>query len=223
MAKKEKDQKGQSILTMDVGELFKQQIKKNAPQQGAPKAKKGMIKESKRTMNFVHHESGFNLGKVAIIALVAVIALVVFVKVGFADPMAERTEAYNQLYFKQDELDRVQKRLGEFEELEQQYGRYSYERMDESEINLVNRMDVLELVETEIASRAFVENFAVNNNVLTMNIYGITLEQASTIVNRLESNELVSSASVNSATADDGIEARIFISIVLTKEVEEGE
>lgn len=223
MAKKENDQKGQSILTMDVGELFKQQIKKNAPQQGAPKAKKGMIKESKRTMNFVHHESGFNAGKVAIIALVAVIALVVFVKVGFTDPMAERTEAYNQLYFKQDELDRVQKRLGEFEELEQQYGRYSYGRMDESEINLVNRMDVLELVETEIASSAFVENFAVNNNVLTMNIYGITLKQASTIVNRLESNELVSSASVNSATADDGIEARIFISIVLTKEVEEGE
>ena len=78
-------------------------------------------------------------------------------------------------------------------------------------------------MEAEIASRAFIDNFAVNNNVLTMNIYGITLEQASTIVNRLENNELVTSARVNSATADDGVEARIFISIVLSKVVQEAE
>lgn len=223
MEKKEKAQKGQSILTMDVGELFKKTIKQTAPQQGIPKAKKGLIKETKRTMNFVHHESSFNVGKVAIIALVAVIALLIFAKVGFTDPIAEKSQAYYRLSTKQDELDRIQKRLGEFKELEQQYGRYSYGRMNENEINLVNRMDVLELVETEIASRAFIDNFAVNNNVLTMNIYGITLEQASTIVNRLESNELVTSASVNSATADDGVEARIFISIVLAKVVEEAE
>jgi hypothetical protein len=223
MAKKEKDQKKQSILTMDVGELFKQQLKKNAPQQGTSKAKKGMIKETKRTMNFVHHESGFNVGKVAIIALIAVVAIAIFVKVGFTDPTTEKSQAYYRLSTKQDELDRIQKRLGEFKELEQQYDRYSYGRMNESEINLVNRMDVLELVEAEIASRAFIDNFAVNNNVLTMNIYGITLEQASTIVNRLENNELVTSARVNSATADDGVEARIFISSVLSKVVQEAE
>ena len=103
------------------------------------------------------------------------------------------------------------------------YGRYSYGLMNETEINLVSRMDVLALMEEKIASRAIVENFAVNNNVLTMNIYGITLEEASRIVNQLEQSHLVTRASVNSASADDGVEARIFISITLTKEAKEAE
>ena len=110
-----------------------------------------------------------------------------------------------------------------YDELANLYGRYSYGRMNESEINLVSRMDVLALVEKEIASKATIENFAVNNNVLTMNIYGVTLQQASNMVNRLEANDLVTHASVNSATAEDGIEAKIFISITLTKNIEEAE
>ena len=56
-----------------------------------------------------------------------------------------------------------------------------------------------------------------------MNIHGITLEEASAMVKSLESTNLVSRASVNSATAADAVEARIFISITLTKQVEEGE
>lgn len=216
--KKEKEQKGQSILSMDVGELFKKK-----PKQAGQRAKKGTITEAKRTMNFVRQQSGPSANRVLSMAVVVLAVLLVFFKFGFMDPMAERSNAYIALTRKQGELEDIQDRLDDYEELKQQYDRYSYGRMNESEINLVNRMEVMDLVEKEIASIAFVENFAVNNNVLTLNIYGITLEQASTLVNRLESNGLVESASVNSASAADGVEARIFISIVLTKEVEEGE
>lgn len=218
MAKKEKNQENQSILTMDVGDLFKKK-----PNDTVKRSKKGAIKATKRTMNFVRHESSFNPMKVIPVVLVAVIALAIFAKVGFMDPLAEKTRAYSQLATKQEQLAAVNARLVGYDELAQLYGRYSYGLMNESEINLVSRMDVLNLVEKEIASKATIENFAVNNNVLTMNIYGITLQQASNMVNRLESNNLVTHASVNSATADDGVEAKIFISITLTKEVEEEE
>lgn len=219
MAKKQKEQntEKQSILTMDVADLFKK--KENT----VKRSKKGRISERKRTMNFVHHESNFKLRNVLPVILVLAIALPLFAKIGFLDPLEDKNRAYNQLATKQEQLVEIQSRLGDFEELSKKYGRYSYGLMNESEINLVNRMDVLNLVEKEIASKASVENIAVNNNVLTMNIYGVTLEQASTIVNRLESNDLVSQASVNSATASDGVEARIFISITLTKEVKEAE
>ena len=56
-----------------------------------------------------------------------------------------------------------------------------------------------------------------------MNIHGITLEQASAMVKKLESTDLVSRATVNSATAADAVEARIFISITLTKPAKEAE
>ena len=61
---------------------------------------------------------------------------------------------------------------------------------------------------------------AVNNNVLTLNIHGITLEEASKMVKNLEASDLVSSAIVYNAVAEEAAEAEIFLSIVLTKEAE---
>lgn len=193
----------------------------NEPKQRTPMPIRGAVKTSKRTMNFVHHKSSFNIAKVLPVVLIIVIVLAVFVKIGFLDPLEQKTAAYSQLAQKQEQLAMVNARLAGYDELANQYGRYSYGWMSESEINLVNRMDVLALVEEKIVPAAHVENLAVNNNVLTMNIYGITLEQASTMVNGLEQSDLVESASVYSATAQDGKEARIYISITLTKVVEE--
>lgn len=219
MAKKQKEQntEKQSILTMDVADLFKK--KENT----VKRSKKGMVSESKRTMNFVRHESNFKLVNVLPVIILVGIALPFVLKLGFMDPLAEKTTAYANMAAKQEQLVAIQSRLGNYEELSKQYSRYSYGLMNDTEVNLVNRMDVLNLLEKEIASKASIESFAVNNNVMTMNIYGVTLEQASTIVNRLESNPLVTRATVNSATASDGVEARIFISITLTKEVKEAE
>lgn len=184
---------------------------------------KAPVKLTKRTMNFVHHKSSFNPMKVVPVILVLAIAIGVFVKIGFLDQLEKKAEAYNRLATKQEQLAAVQARLTGYDELANKYGRYSYGWMNETEVNLVNRMDVLALVEEKIIPTAYVENLAVNNNVLTMNIYGITLEQASTMVNQVESSPLVNSASVYSASAQDGKEARIFISITLTKPVAEEE
>ena len=185
--------------------------------------KKAVLMPSKKTMNFARRQSNFNPKRVIPIILVIIIVAVAFAKFAIMDPMDKKAAAYADLSYKKVELAAVNAKLADYDALSHEYGRYSYGWMNETEVNMVNRMDVLELVEAEIASRAFIDNFAVNNNVLTMNIYGITLEQASTIVNRLENNELVTSARVNSATADDGVEARIFISIVLAKVVQEAE
>lgn len=215
MAKNQKKQDNQSVLTMDVGDLFKKSTTK------VHRTKRGMITEAKQTMNLVNHVSTFNFWKVLPVLLVISIIFVVFLKVGILDPIAERSNAYRELSVKQEQYALAQTRLEGYDELAEQYGRYSYGLMNESEINLVNRMDVIELLENEIIPYAYIENFAVNNNVLTMNIYGITLDDASILVNRLESNDLVTQATVNSASANDGVEARIFISINLAKVVEE--
>ena len=217
MAKEKAKQEKQSILTMDVADLFK---KKETPT--VQRSKKGMITMSKQTMNLVHIDPSFNFWRVVPVVLVVAIMLVVFVKMGILDPMVERADAYDALAVKQEQYVAAQARLEGYDELVEKYGRDSYGLMNEHEINLVNRMDVLELLEKEIASTAYIQNFAVNNNVLTLNIYGITLDEASNMVNRLERNSLVTKATVNSASANDGVEASIFISINLAKAVEEG-
>lgn len=183
--------------------------------------KKGaVVVPSKKTMNFVHHQSSFNPKKVVPLILAAVIVIAVFFKFGIMDQLDKKTAAYNELALKQEQLAAVNTRLAGYDELEQQYGRYSYGWMDESEVNMVSRMDVLALVEEKITPASVVENLAVNNNVLTLNIHGITLEQASAMVKSLEESPLVNSATVYNAVAENAEEASIFMSIILTKEAE---
>ena len=183
--------------------------------------KKGAIAApTKKTMNFVHHKSSFNPKKVIPAVIIVLILGALFAKFGILDQLDKKTAAYNELGMKQDQLNAVNTKLAGYEELEKQYGRYSYGWMDETEINMVSRMDVLHLVEDEIASIAFIDNLAVNNNVLTLNIHGITLEQASAMVKSLEDRGLVQSAAVYNAVAQEAQEAEIFMSIILAKEAE---
>ena len=174
----------------------------------------------KKTMNFVHHQSSFNLKKVLPVLVIILAIGVVFAKFGFMDPLAEKTAAYKELAQKQEQLAAINAKLTGYEELAKEYGRYSYGWMDETEVNMVSRMDVLHLVEEEISTKAYIDNLAVNNNVLTLNIHGITLEQASAMVKNLEERGLVESAAVYNAVAEEAEEAKIFMSIIMTKEAE---
>ena len=69
------------------------------------KSKKNAVQmPSKKTMNFVHHQSSFSLKKVLPIILVIVIVGAIFAKLGFIDPLAKKTAAYNELTLKQEQL-----------------------------------------------------------------------------------------------------------------------
>jgi hypothetical protein len=175
---------------------------------------------SKKTMNFVHHQSGINLKKLIPALVLVLIIGALFAKFAILDPLAKRDVALGELTDKQTQLALINGKLTGYEELAQQYGRYSYGWMNETEVSMVSRMDVLQLVEQEIATKAIIDNMAVNNNVLTLNIHGITLEQASTMVRSLEERGLVESAAVYNAVAEQAKEAEIFMSIIMTKEAE---
>lgn len=183
-------------------------------------AHKAVQLPSKKTMNFVHHQSGINVRKLIPALVIVLAAGALFAKFGFLDPIAKRDAARAELELKQAQLVTIEAKLEGYEELELKYGRYSYGWMNDTEVNMVSRMDVLQLVEQEIANKAFIDNMAVNNNVLTMNIHGITLEQASAMVKSLEDRGLVESAAVYNAVAEQAQEAEIFLSIILTKEAE---
>lgn len=210
----------QSILTMDLGDLLKKKPKESttaAPKNFAKKPIKGAVSPRKRTMNFVHHKSSFNVTKVACILLVLVVIGLVVWKYGFADQLAEKTAAYNNLATKQEQLVAVNARLAGYDELYQKYSRYSFGLMNKNEAGMVDRGQILELVETIIASTASVNNLSISSNELSMNLSGITLEQASAIVNQLEANPIVNYTNIGSATASDGVQASITLSIGLVK------
>lgn len=187
----------------------------------AGKANKKMVTESKVTMNFARHKSDFNPGKVLGVALAIIVVALVFTKFAILDPLQVKTDALTELSIKQDQLALLNARLSGWDELQAQYGRYSYGWMTENETSLVDRMEVLKLMETKIATVATVEDFSISGNVLNLDLEGISLEQTSALVTRLEEDPLVTSATVYQASADDAEVKKVNMVIVLAKVVEE--
>jgi len=182
--------------------------------------KKGPAVASKTTMNFYRRQSSFNPKKMIPLILVLVIVAGVFVKFGVLDQLDKKVAAYAQLAEKQSQLAVLNTKLAGYDELYAKYGRYSYGWMTENEVNTVDRMEVLKLIENKIMNAAVVNDFQVSGNVITLNLSGITLEQTSNIVKLLEQDELVSSAAVYSASAEEAEEATIFMSVILSTEKE---
>lgn len=182
------------------------------------KAKVSAAAPTKKTMNFSHHVSSFDLRKMMPAIIVIVIVIGLFAKFGIIDQLSKKTSAFAELSDIQTQQDVLNAKLKDYPELEKQYGRYSYGWMSEDEVSLVDRMEVYKLIEAKIMDAAVIENFAVNGNVITMNMRGITLKEASAVVKDLESSDMVDSAYVYSAEAENAEQAQMFMTINISKE-----
>ena len=182
------------------------------------KAKVSAAAPTKKTMNFSHHVSSFDLRKMMPAIIVIVIVIALFAKFGIIDQLSKKTSAFAELSDIQTQQDVLNAKLKDYPELEKQYGRYSYGWMSEDEVALVDRMEVYSLIESKIMDAAVIEDFAINGNVITMNIRGITLIQASAVVKDLESSPMVDSAYVYSAEAENAEQAEMFMTVNLVKE-----
>lgn len=182
------------------------------------KTKVSTAAPTKKTMNFSRHVSSFDLKKMMPAIIVIVIVIGLFAKFGILDQLSKKTAAYAQLSDIQTQQEMLNAKLKDYPELEKQYGRYSYGWMSEDEVSLVDRMEVYKLIESKVMDAAVIENFAVNGNIITMNMRGITLNQASAVVKDLESSPMVDSAYVYSAEAENAEQAQMFMTINISKE-----
>lgn len=174
---------------------------------------------SKQTMNLMYHETPVDYRKLVPAAALVVIALAVFLKFGFLDPMAAKSAANKELRAQQQTLDSMSARLNDYNELADLYGRYSYGWMTEEESSLVDRMEVLSILETVIDPFASIVNVALNGNVASVNISGLSLDQTSQLVHDLEALSLIKSATVYSVKSEDAdLNAQVAMTIVLEKE-----
>lgn len=196
------------------------ELKKKTEEKPAQKKKAAFEVPSKTTMNFARHASSFDLKKMTPILIVLALVIILFAKFGIIDQIGRKNDALRDLSQKQDTLDAYNIKLQDYERLEKEYGRYSYGWMNEDEVNAVDRLDVIALIDNDIASAATVANYSINKNTVSINLSGITLDETSAIVKVLESRDLVESATVYNATAENAEEAQIFMSIILTKEAE---
>lgn len=197
------------------------EMTKKAPSMQLTKKK---VVASKSTMNLTCHKNSFQPKRMIPLLLVIILVGALFAKFGFLDLIDKKSLAYSNLAQKQETLSAVNAQLTGYDELAAQYGRYSYGWLTETEASLVDRMDLLEILETTVSPVATVKDFAINNNIVAVNLADITLEKTSDLVKKLESDPRIQSVAVYSAkTEDDDMKAQIAMTIIMQKEAAENE
>lgn len=177
----------------------------------------------KKTINLVIKEkSQFRPTRVIPLFLLLAALVTAFAKFAVLDRLdhvaAERAKLIGVLA----QQSALEASTADYNEVAAQYRRYASNWMNDSERAAVDRMEVLALVEAELMSVAGVEKFSIADNVLSVNLTGITLDQTSVIVQRLNTYPIVSSVSVYTATnqadrTQPGVSTQVSMVITLSQ------
>lgn len=180
----------------------------------------------KTTINLVVRERTINSpSRIVPLFLAAALAVGLFCKFGVVDQLGRVARA-------QSELSALQTRAGElsaytagFTEVQDRFNRYSSDWMTDEEKALVDRLEVLALIDRYFFGSAAVQRFSMSGSALSVDISGVTLEGTSLLVSELESSPIVAGVAVYTANTGEagGDGAAISMTVTLRQATEGGE
>lgn len=160
---------------------------------------------TKTTMNlYVKAVEGNRLIKIVPVVVVLALAAAALVKYGVLDRLdrvaAERAELEGQ----QRQLAELEGQLAGFEEVRENYQRYTKHYQTEEEAGLIDRIALLETIDSSATGLAQVSSVAISGDSATVTVTATELTQVAKYKLQLEASDYVSSASVyNANTAED--------------------
>ena len=161
---------------------------------------KKVVLPDKRTMNLYYKpDKTTRPATIALYVLFALSVLLAVAKFGVYDLLMkledvqaelERTQATEQQYAMQ---------LTDYDEVLHQYHLYS---ATEDELNTTDRMEILDMLESLVRSRANVVSYSIAGPTVSFQMSGITLGESAEIIRSLRESPLVATASVNTAATE---------------------
>ena len=180
---------------------------------------------TKGTMNLYYKPD--RTTKPATIALYVLFVLVCLLGLGkflVYDVWVETTEAQRALTAAEEQLEGVLLELTDYSEVWERYSRYS---ATEEERDLIDRMEVLALLDEAVGTTAVMDAVSIGGSTVQLQFSGVTLAQTAQIVSALEASPIVAYTMVNTAAttqsegapADDSAPVQASVLIQLQKEV----
>ncbi len=185
-------------LNTDISELFK---------------KKKEVYPTKKEMNLY-----FKVDKTAAPAtaflyiLFAVVLLLAVSKVLIYDKMMYVNELMEVSQELDDQIAEDSAYLEEYKKTLETYTRYS---PTQQELELVNRMEILDLVDEKIRAVSNVSEVSIEGNQVLVSFSGVTLDETAQIVASLEESPLVKGTSVDTANSSEGNKNVVDVSILI--------
>ena len=158
---------------------------------------------------------------VALYTLFVLTCLLGLSKLLVYDLWVENREAQRALASVQDQLNSTMIQLSDYNEVRERYSRYS---ATDEERALIDRIQVLDLLDTAAGSTARLDSVSISGDAAQVQLSGVTLAQTAEIVRALESSPMVAGTVVNTAATIENAGALVQTSILihLQKEADEG-
>ena len=190
-----------------------------------PIGKKANKYPTKTTLNLAQKEVGENsFSKVALPAILIVVIVFAFVKFGIYDQFAAVKEANQSLETTKSQLDDMNDQLLVYEETEKQYRLYSYGYLSEEEAALVDRTEVLDMIEQRVMGISTVYDIQISKNTLVVGFTGVTLERVGDLTSELRALPTVAGVSVTTASTERSDSGFVAATMLITlQKAQEGE
>ena len=170
---------------------------------------------AKRTLNLYYKPD--RTTKPATAALYVLLVLTILLglsKLLVYDLWVETRETEDRLAAAQHQLASVMEELADFDQVRERYSRYS---ATEEERTLVDRMEVLALLDSAVGAAARMDSVTISADVVQVQFSEVTLAQTAEIVKVLEASPIVEGTVVNTASttqnAADLVQANVRIQL----------
>ena len=162
---------------------------------------KKMVLPDKRTMNLYYKPDKTTRPATIMLYVLFVLALLVgAAKFGVYDLLMKLEDTRAELARTQAAEQQYAMQLTDYDEVLHQYHLYS---ATEDELNTTDRMEILDMLESLVRSRANVVSYSIAGPTVSFQMSGITLGESAEIIRDLREDPLVAMASVNTAATDD--------------------
>lgn len=108
--------------------------------------------------------------------------------------------------------------LKDYNEINDEYNRYSFSYLTEDEV-VCDRLEVVAMLEETVFKQATADSVIVTENVVSLSYQGLNLEETASLVKALEEYEIVekvdvNTASLNSSDEKDNLTTKMVITLV---------
>lgn len=160
--------------------------------------KKNSAYPSKKTINLYQQESASTRISTILLDIIFVIVVVLgLAKLLVVDVLVERNDALAKVESLQAQLDQQMVALKDYDEINEEYVRYSYKVLVD-EKGLQDRIVVLEMLENTVFKDTNITNITIVGNTISLNFTGFDLNKTAQLLQEIESYDIVSSVKVNS-------------------------
>ena len=168
------------------------------------KMKKGGSVANKQSMNLaVFEKKQVNPVRILVTVLVLVLVFVVVGKFGIVDRYEKVNQARSAMQDQQDLYNALLIANAEYNDVLLEFNKYSFGAMTDEERAVADRGEVLDLIEGYLVSAAQIENVSLTANELNVEMSGINLEKASSLMKNLMTDELVKNVTVSNANTKE--------------------